>query len=80
MTNKQVKPRFYPDTANSGIYDAQAFTVGKGTTVHKPARFPDGNKVTARCGVYAWVCERETRLAHWADGYSSSQTVCKACF
>lgn len=68
-------PRNYPSTANSGIADACAFRVGDSSLVHLPARFPDGNKVIARCGVYGWAAERDARLASWAD----SLITCARC-
>jgi hypothetical protein len=62
-----ARPAHYPMTANSGISDAEAFRVGNSQTVHRPARFPDGNKVVAVCGVYGWATERDSRIATWAD-------------
>lgn len=76
MREVQSSPQHYPMTANSGIYDAQAFSVGKSDTVHNPANFPDGNKVIAKCGVYGWVCEHDGyRLAEWRD----SLVTCERC-
>lgn len=60
-------PEHYPRTANSGIADAGAFRIGSSSTVHRPARFPDGNKVVAACGQYGWAAERDARLVSWAD-------------
>lgn len=69
-------PRGYPCTANSGIHDAQAFRVGASELVHAPGRYPDANKVVARCGVYGWVVERDGyREATWAD----SLITCPRC-
>lgn len=62
-------PNGYPSTSNSGIYDAQAFTVGAGTLVHRPAHYPDGRTVVAACGVYGYATETDSRLATWADSY-----------
>lgn len=62
-------PAHYPRTANSGIADARAFRIGGSSIVHRPGRFPDGNKVVAACGQYGWATERESRLAHWADAF-----------
>jgi len=71
----QLRPVHYPRTANSGIADARAFRVGNSLTVHQPARFPDGNKVVATCGVYGWATERDSRIASWADAHVD----CKRC-
>jgi hypothetical protein len=64
-----VRPAHYPMTANSGIADAEAFSVGDSTVVHRPGRFPDGNKVVARCGVYGWAVERDSRIAYWRNAH-----------
>lgn len=72
---KNTRPQFYPQTANSGIYDSQAFSVGDSTLVHTPAHFPDGLKVIGKCGVYAWAAERDARLATWRD----SEVNCPNC-
>lgn len=70
-----TKPEHYPSTANSGIADAGAFRIGGSSLVHQPTRFPDGNKVVARCGAYGWATERDARLATWAD----SRITCPHC-
>lgn len=69
------RPTDYPMTANSGIYDAQAFRIGHSRTVHSPARYPDANKVIARCGAYGWATERDSRIASWANG----EITCARC-
>lgn len=51
----------------AGVYDAQAFTVGNSDIVHEPAHYPTANMVVAKCGVYAYAVERDSRIAHWAD-------------
>lgn len=61
-------PCCYPMNASAGIYDAQAFKIGKSETVHLPYRYPDGKRVVAACGAYGDACEADTRLAVWADG------------
>lgn len=72
---KRPRPQFYPQTANSAIYDSQAFSVGDSTLVHTPADFPDGLKIIASCGVYAWAAERDSRVACWRD----SEVNCPNC-
>lgn len=69
------RPDHYPRTANSGIADAGAFRIGHSLTVHRPARFPDANKVVAACGQYGWATERDARIATWAD----SEITCERC-
>ena len=76
MTERQSRPAHYPMAPNSGIADAEAFRVGNSLTVHSPGRFPDANKVIAKCGVYGWVCEHDGhRLATWANAYPD----CERC-
>lgn len=72
-------PKDYPNTANSGIADARAFTIGDRNLIHTPANYPDANKVTAKCGTYGFVTETATRIAHWASGYLPEQVPCTAC-
>lgn len=69
MRNAPTVPAHYPRTTNSGIYDAQAFRVGAGTLVHRPARYPDGRTVVAACGVYGYTAHADKRVAMWADSY-----------
>lgn len=62
------EPCCYPNNLSAGIHDAQAFWVGlKSTLVHIPYRYPDGNKVVARCGVWGRAGETDSRLAMWSD-------------
>lgn len=72
MTNK---PKNYPNTANSGIYDAQAFSVGDSEIVHAPNHYPDGNKIVAKCGVYGFATERPSRITTWRN----SNITCQRC-
>lgn len=72
---KHTKPLYYPQTANSAIYDAQAFSVGESDTVHRPEHFPNGLMIVAACGVYAWASEHESRIAVWRAGAVS----CERC-
>jgi hypothetical protein len=69
------RPAGYPRTANSGIADARAFRIGASRLVHRPARFPDANKVVAACGAYGWAVERDARIASWAN----SLITCTRC-
>lgn len=74
--NKNLIPLHYPQTSNSGIYDAQAFSVGKSDTVHMPEHYPNGLMVVAKCGVYGWTAENDGhRLAEWRD----SLPTCERC-
>lgn len=59
-------PAHYPRTPNSGIADARAFRVGKSPTIHQPNRFPNALKVIAKCGVYGYAAESESRITTWA--------------
>lgn len=71
------RPDGYPNTVNSGIYDAQAFRIGDASgLVHKPYLYPNGNKVVARCGQYGYVVQSDGfRTASWAD----SDVTCNNC-
>lgn len=69
------KPCCYPMNDSAGIYDAQAFRIGHSETVHSPYRYPDGNKVVARCGAWGRASETDIRLASWAD----SEITCERC-
>lgn len=51
----------------AGIYDAQAFRIGNSETIHEPAHYPTTNMVVAKCGVYGYAVERDSRIADWAD-------------
>lgn len=71
------------------IKDANAFTVGKSETYHRPHRF-EGVKVSATCGAYGFTDyfntypdnftgqDYETRPAQWASGYIGKQ--CTRCY
>ena len=71
METKVYKPTDQSPIA--GIYDAQAFTVGTRDTVHQPNHYPNSNMVVARCGVYGYGVERDSRIAHWADAVPNCQ-------
>lgn len=70
------------------IKDANAFTIGKSETYHRPHRM-EGVRVSATCGAYGFSDffaiypndfkgqDFETRPAEWADGYSGS--ACERC-
>ena len=73
-----TKPEFYPNTANSGIYDAGFFYVGESDKFHSARSFPDAVTVTGRCGVVASLSEGTSRPASWASGYDGSE--CPTCF
>lgn len=79
MSNLMKLPKHYPMTANSGIADANAFTIGERNVIHIPASFPDGNKVTALCGTYGYATERDSRIAHWSSGYVETDVECTTC-
>ena len=78
-----ARPAHYPMTANSGIADAERFSFNTvpedGGKMHIPARFPDGNKVVAKCGAYGWATERDARLIHWASGDLAGEYDCPTC-
>ena len=84
------KPVNYPWNTASGIYDAGAFTVGRSTVVHRPARFRHhddhyigGTVVTAACGAYGYTGEGDHREAVWAGGVGEGfhgKSWCHACF
>jgi hypothetical protein len=74
------RPEHYPHTANSGIADAERFVFDSDSSgrMHVPARYPDGLKVTAKCGAYGYA-ETGARGIHWASGYLPEQHECAAC-
>lgn len=86
------RPINYPHNSASGIYDAQAFTVGNSTVVHKPKAFRPhddngiigGTVVSAACGAYGYTGEeRDYRAAVWAGGIGEGfhgKAWCQTCF
>lgn len=68
---KNLDPVGYPNTSNSGIHDAQAFSIGESLVVHRPAHYPDARTVVAACGAYGYTAETDTREAVWRDSRPS---------
>lgn len=50
---RATRPHGYPVSPSAVIYDADAFTIGKGVVWHRP-RFFAGVQVIAWCGVYGF--------------------------
>lgn len=68
----------YPLADNAwAIHDAQLFYVGDSETFHRVSRFPAGNRVSGKCGVWAITDDAHTRQATWASGYNG--TPCQTC-
>lgn len=79
MATQILKPVDYPHTANSGIFDAGLFSFGDSLRMHYPAHYPTANMVTALCGTYGYVVERDSRLISWASGWEDGQYTCPTC-
>lgn len=85
---RATRPHDYPVHPSAGIYDADAFTIGKGKAWHRPRNY-EGVKVIAWCGAYGfsdwfgvypddWTGQDySTRPA--LSGGADSLPVCGAC-
>lgn len=50
---RATRPHDYPVHPSASIFDAEAFTIGKGKVWHRP-RYFEGVKVLAWCGAYGF--------------------------
>ena len=78
------KPTHYPNTLNSGIFDAGAFRFDSvnsdnGGKMHLIKSFPDGARVVAKCGTFGNAGADTNRGIHWASGYGAEDYYCPTC-
>lgn len=77
-------PVGYPNTVNSGIYDAGAFRFDSvdsdnGGKMHLTKSFPNGASVVSKCGTFGSADLDTDRPISWACGYLPSDYYCPTC-
>lgn len=74
MQNLRTAPNVPAHWASAGIVDAQAFTIGNATRIHRLTH-AQPNAVRAACGAFARCTEWTGPLATWA----ANEWDCPTC-